>query len=116
MRDPNGKNPPKSPLGNHLIPGNPGNSGGKKGRSGRPSNAFRAFCEGILSDPATQEAIRIAAQNPKLAAFPGTVRFLAAYAHGQPQQTVTHEGSVTLTHEERKQSLERILGDRLKIA
>lgn len=128
----NGKTQAKT-LPEHLTPGNPGNTGGKPGRSGRKPLAITIAAQEIFEK---QRLLEVAAgialgriteewfddegqshaeptkNSDRLAA----IRFLAAYGYGQPPQTVTHEGMVTLTHEERRQKLERILGARLKIA
>jgi hypothetical protein len=111
----------------------PGNSGGKAGRSGRRPLAITLAAQEVFEkhrlldvaagiargtiqeswfDQDGQEHADPTKNSDRLAA----IRFLAGYAFGNPQQVVTHEGAVHLTHEERKQSLERILGDRLKIA
>lgn len=64
------------PVGNH-----PGNTGGKKGRSGRKTEAFKAFCQNLLSDKDVQQAAREIAKDKNHPAWQGAVNWLAKYGH-----------------------------------
>jgi hypothetical protein len=116
MADKTGFKTAKSPKGGAELPlgAHPGNTGGKKGRSGRKPAAWKEACEKALQDanalPVLQEIIsgdimeevgRDRKGEPiygdtKNSDRIGAVKFLAAYAYGQPKEDLNVGGKVEI--------------------
>lgn len=62
--------------------------GGKKGRSGAKPKSFLVYCEQLLEEAAVRETMYDVLTDPENRNFPGTLKAVAAYAHGLPKATL----------------------------
>lgn len=102
-----GKSGPQRDEKGRLTGGNPGNAGG-----GRPPNEFRASMRELVQDKKCQRAVKKILSNPDHPQFTALWGKVTAYGHGQPTQTVEHQGLGILTPDERRRRVEAILATR----
>jgi hypothetical protein len=94
-----GKKVMRSPRSGAECPtgAHPKNTGGKKGRSGPKPYPFKVLSKELVDDPVTQAAIRDILADPDHRHFAVTLKLMAGYAEGLPEQEITIKGETART-------------------
>jgi hypothetical protein len=87
--------PFRNALG-RVTGGNPGNSGGKKGRSGRRPDWIKTFCDDLLASPASKRQVKEILADKNHPAFATMWKAVCDRAHGKPDQTLQHSGTIVI--------------------
>ena len=84
---------PKHGHGRLKVAGTPGNRGGP----GRPKLEFKEWCKSLLDDASNRVQVEQIMGNHTHPAYSTMFRVLADRAHGKPEQTIEHKGTLNLS-------------------
>jgi hypothetical protein len=69
---------------------------GNRGGTGRPPNWLREFCDNLLASPKCKRQVKEILEDKSHPAFATMWKAVSDRAHGKPEQTLEHSGTIVI--------------------